>query len=143
MKVLVDTNVWLDVLAHREPFCTESKAALMACIEDDHSIHIAATSLKDIFYLLDKALGNQEAYEAVKSIFEIADIVPIDEFVCKTALHHERPDFEDGLIAAAALAERIDLILSRDRDAFQNLDIPCLAPAEFLAQEGYEEIDFF
>lgn len=140
MKVLVDTNVWLDILAQREPFCAFSKGAIMACINDDHSVYVVATSLKDIFYLMERALGNAKAYEAIEDVLRIATVATVDELVCCSALHHERPDYEDGIIAASAIAEKADCILSRDASAFCGLDIPRYAPAEFLALLGYEEI---
>lgn len=48
MKVLVDTNVWLDLILHRAPFEEDSKGCLMACVEESVDLCVAATSLKDI-----------------------------------------------------------------------------------------------
>ena len=53
-KVMVDTNVWVDIVLNRPDFVEESKGALMACLEDGDKILVAATSLKDIFYLYVK-----------------------------------------------------------------------------------------
>lgn len=142
MKVFVDTNVWLDLLIDREPHFVFSKGAIMACIEDDFPLFTAATSLKDIFYLIDRTLGNEEAYAAIESILEISNIATIDEIVCHKALDLERPDFKDGLIAAAALTEKADCILTRGTRAFCNLSIPSHTPEAFLKAQGYTEIDW-
>lgn len=142
MKVLVDTNVWLDLLIYREAHFAFSKGAIMACIEDNLPLFTAATSLKDIFYLIDRSLGNKEAYAAIEAILEISNIATIDELVCREALQHERPDYEDGIIAAAALTEKASCILTRDTKAFCNLDIPSQTPKEFLEAQGYTEIDW-
>lgn len=142
MRVLADTNVWLDVLTDREPFCFNSKGAIMVCINENIDISVVGTSLKDIFFLVDKAYGHEKAYAAVESILEIADVASVDGIVCKNALELERPDYEDGLIAAAALADKVDLILTRDTNAFKEFDIPKLTPQDFIETQGYEEIPF-
>lgn len=50
----------------------------------------------------------------------------------------EKPDYEDGIIAAAALVERIDAIVSRDVTTFSTLSVPRFTPQEFLEHLGYE-----
>lgn len=142
MKVLFDTNVWLDVITNRQPFYCYSKAALLACIEDEIEIEIVATSLKDIFYLVARNFGAQKAYEAIEQVLSIATIAPADELICSKAIDLERPDYEDGVIAAAAYAEHVGCIVSRDRAAFKSIDIHTYAPEEFLYFQGYEEIEF-
>lgn len=141
MKALVDTNVWLDVILHRQPFDTYSKAFLMACLEDDVEMMIAATSLKDIFYITEKVLDAEAAYGAVESILELASVSAIDELVCNEALSLEKPNYEDGIIAAAAAADGVNFIVTRDESAFIAAKTIHLTPREYLAQAGYEELD--
>jgi len=54
MKVLVDTNVILDVLLKRKPFCKDS--FLIFQLADSGHIEgiLAAVSMTNIFYLLRK-----------------------------------------------------------------------------------------
>lgn len=143
MKVLVDTNIWLDVLMDRAPHDVMSKAALAACINDEVVMLVAATSLKDIFYLVQKQLDAASAYDAVKNVLGIAEIAPTDGLVCKNALNLEHPDYEDGIIAATALTENVDCIITRDASAFESIGVAKHTPEKFLEAQGYEEIDFF
>ena len=53
-KVMVDTNVWVDVILIRPDFVEESKGALMVCLEEGDEVLVAATSLKDIFYFAER-----------------------------------------------------------------------------------------
>ena len=46
MKVLFDTNVWLDIILSREGFREASCAALYDCIDEDDDLCVVATSLK-------------------------------------------------------------------------------------------------
>ena len=141
MGVLVDTNVWLDVLLHRQPFEALSRAMLMACIDDDIPLHVVSTSIMDIFYIMERAHNADAAYRAVESVLTLAAVSPVDAVVCERALDLERPDYEDGIVAAAALADKHDAIVSRDEKAFVDLPIPRFTPQGYLEHLGYEDIE--
>lgn len=53
MKILVDTNVIIDILCKREPFFDDSYNALNKCI-DNHTIIVSASAITDIFYIARK-----------------------------------------------------------------------------------------
>ena len=141
MKILIDTNVWLDVALGREGFSEHSFTALCECIDSNDEAFIAATSLKDVFYIVSRIAGSNAAYRAVDQILEIANAATIDDAICRNALALERPDYEDGLIAASIQAESIDVVITRDKTAFHELGIPVCTPSDFISQRGYELID--
>lgn len=138
MKILVDTNVWLDLILHRAPFEEDSKGCLMACVEESVDLCVAATSLKDVFYIASRCLDADEAYRAIRLILEIATATSVDDLVCRNALELEKPDYEDGIIAAAAIADKVDAIVSRDINAFSALSVPRFTPTELIEHIGYE-----
>lgn len=141
MKVLIDTNVWLDVALGREGFYSASITVLYEFIDEGDEMCIAATSLKDVFFIVARLEGADAAYQAVERIMDLATIIPVDGIVCASALPLERPDFEDGIIAAAAQAEEADLILTRDKEAFATLGIEKMSPVQLMEERGWEEIE--
>lgn len=141
MKVLIDTNVWLDVALGREAFYTTSLTALYEFIDGGDEMCVAATSLKDVFFIVSRLEGADAAYQAVERIMDLATIIPVDGMVCASALPLERPDFEDGIIAAAAQAEEVGLILTRDKEAFAALGIEKMSPVQLMEERGWEEIE--
>ena len=140
-RTYIDTNIWLDVLLDRPLFVEESKSALAACIDCGIELLYAATSLKDIFYLAERSAGPDSAYKAIDVVLGLSRIAQIDSDICSQARRLERPDYEDGIIAASALAEQVDAIISRDEHAFNNLEMPKYTPLEFIELLGYEVID--
>lgn len=140
MKALVDTNVWLDVALDRRPFADDAEGAVGICLLDGIEMVVASTSLKDVFYLVSKLANAEKAYDAVRRILEVATIGSVDRPVCERALSLERPDFEDGIVAAVALAEQCDVIISRDASTFGSLPARRLSPAEFIKDRGYESL---
>jgi len=105
MRVLIDTNIWLDIVLGREEFYDPAFAVLCECIDGDEEMCVAATTLKDVFYIVERLQGAEAAYGAVERMLELARVVAVDDLVCRRALDLERPDYEDGIIAAAAFAE--------------------------------------
>ena len=139
-KVMVDTNVWVDVILNRPDFVEESKGALMVCLEEGDEVLVAATSLKDIFYFAERSAGADAAYRAVELVLDIAMPAQVDALVCHNALALERPDYEDGIVAACMSAERADAIVTRDADSFNKLEVPKYSPGEFIAVRGFKPI---
>lgn len=65
MKILIDTNVVLDLLLEREPF-VENAVALFEQVELGRlEGYIAATTITNIFYILRKSEGREVAFIAI------------------------------------------------------------------------------
>ncbi len=139
-KVMIDTNVWVDVILNRPDFVEDSRGALMICLEEGDEVMIAATSLKDIFYFAAKSAGTDAGYRAVELILDIAELAQVDGVVCREALSLERPDYEDGIVSACIAAERADAIVSRDANSFSALDVPKYSPAGFAEARGFARV---
>lgn len=139
-KVMIDTNVWVDVVLNRPQFVGESKGAIMACLEEGDDLLVAATSLKDVYCFAVKSAGSEAGYKAVQLILEIAQAAQVDGVVCRNALALERPDYEDGIVAACLLAEGADAIVTRDEKSFDGLGVAKYSPHELLAARGYEAV---
>lgn len=140
-SVLVDTNVWVDIVLKRPDFFEESMGSVMACIEEGVRMLVVGTSVKDVFYWAEKSAGADAGYRALDLLFDIAEVAPVDAPVCKRALSLERPDYEDGTVAACAEVEQVDAIVSRDAAAFNEAAVPKFSPQELLAHLGYESVD--
>ena len=139
-KVMIDTNVWVDVVLNRPAFVERSKAALMACLEENIEMLMPATSLKDVFYFATRSAGSDAGYRAIELLLEIATPVQVDAIVCDKAQYLEKPDYEDGIVSACALIEKADAIITRDEGSFNDLNIPKFAPNSFLESLGYKPI---
>ena len=51
MRILIDTNIILDIVQKREPFFADSYRALRKAIEADAECLISASAATDIFYI--------------------------------------------------------------------------------------------
>ena len=139
-KVMIDTNIWVDVVLNRPAFVENSKGALMACIEEGIEMLVPATSLKDIFFFATRSAGSDAGYRSIALLLDVSTPVQVDSIVCDKAQHLEKPDYEDGIVSACALIEKADAIITRDEGSFNNLGIPKYSPESFLESLGYEPI---
>lgn len=133
MRVMIDTNIFLDVLAVREPFYANSKAVLNLCESKKIYGFLSASSVTDIFYLIRRQLHSVElAYKALGSILDIVKVLTVTNENVLDAYIQRAPDFEDCLLATCAKANKCDAIVTRNKRDFLSFGITLLSPEEVL-----------
>jgi len=133
MNVLIDTNVILDAVTGREPYNEHAEKLLLFITEDKLKAFITASSVMDIYYLLNKYLHNKEQVKQVLiklfSEFEIIDVTRRD---CEKAFSLTQNDFEDALLATCAKRNKLDYIITRNLKDFTGSPVEAISPADFL-----------
>lgn len=134
MKVLIDTNVVLDLLLEREPF-VETAIALFEQIERDNLAgYIAATTITNIFYIIRKTEGREVALAAINRLLVGLRFCAVDRQTVETALSLGLKDFEDSIQLACATLTQLDGIVTRDHKDFIGSNLPIYSPTELLNQ---------
>ena len=133
MRVLVETDVILDVLQKREPFFTDSYRALRRALENDAECLISASAATDIFYVLRRSLGSaQQAKEHIDQLAQVVSFADVQGMDIHTALMRAMPDFEDAVVDAVAERSGASYILTRNIKDFTGSVVPAILPADFL-----------
>ena len=132
MKILVDTNVVLDVLFDRKLHSTSS-SKILALIETGKVVGIlCATTITTIHYLSTKTVGRKATLEHIDNILSLFEIAPVNRKVLKSALHSRFSDFEDAVLHESGKISGVQGIITRDQKGFRNSDLPVYSPDEFL-----------
>ena len=77
MKVLLDTNILLDVLEKRMPYFSDSYQVFMKAASNEIEAIIGAGSITDIYYLLKR--NSKDSQQALGLIINMIQIVtPVD-----------------------------------------------------------------
>ena len=132
MKVLIDTNVILDVLCNRTEFVADSSKIWKLCEVEKIEGHISALSVPNIVYILRKELTPQKTKEIIGQlmmIFHIIDLKPSD---LKNAAEMLSADFEDAVQMCCASRIKADYIVTRNIRDFQCGKVLALKPSELL-----------
>lgn len=133
MKLLIDTNVILDILLKREPFFEDSYQAIRTAIDNNDECYISVTAATDIFYILRKALQSAEqAKEYLGSLARLAEFTDVLAVDALDALSSEVADYEDAVVEAVADRIGADYILTRNIKDYLNAKIPAITPTELL-----------
>ena len=133
MKVIVDTNVVLDVLLARKPF-VESAAHVFALAERSTiDAFLCATTITTVDYLLNQSLSRSAAKKALHHLLELFEIAPVNRSVIEEALQSKMVDFEDAVLAHAGNLVSVDAVITRNTKDFQQAPIKALDPIELIA----------
>jgi predicted nucleic acid-binding protein len=127
-RILVDTNVVLDVLLDRQPH-VEASAAVWAVIESNRSEGLlSAHAVTTIHYLIRKELSAAKAKRTCSSILRVFRVAAVDAAVIEDALQLSMSDFEEAVTAAAARLAGCDYIVTRDPKGFRGSPVRPLPP---------------
>lgn len=134
MKVLLDTNVVLDVLLQRGPWLADAEAIRLAGNQGLLECAVTASSLTDIYYIARRLAGKPAARRMVRECLDSLTIVAVDREALELADTLDVDDFEDALQVAAAARHGWDAIITRNASDFAGSPIPVLSPAELVVR---------
>ena len=135
MKLMIDTNVILDVLLERKEFYDASRAVLDLCEDRKISGYVSASSITDIFYLVRRALKNtDQTYEVISSLLEIVGVLNVKGSDVQRAFEKHAKDFEDCLMAESAKSNKCAGIVTRDKKDFQDFGIELYSPEQIVSK---------
>ena len=134
MKILIDTNIVLDLILERQPF-VENATLLFEQIERGHLVgYIAATTITNIFYIIRKLEGREVALAAIHRLLIGLQFCAVDRQTIETGLSLGLKDFEDSIQLACATLDQLDAIVTRDPKDFRNSNLPIYSSTELLKQ---------
>jgi len=140
MRVLLDTDVVLDLILDRHPF-VEAAAELFELHEQGHlDIFVAAITPINIFYITRKNKGLDNARRAVGELLGKVAVCPLDQRILEEGFKIGFKDFEDAVRHASALASELEAIVTRNTKDYRNSTLPIFSPTDFLAKLKSEPI---
>ena len=132
MRVLLDTNIVLDVLLQRLPWQIEAEAILAAVREERLSCSVASLTVANVFYVARRLVGLDRARSIVRECLLTLEIMDVGRRELEIADSFSGTDFEDNLQIAVAITEGLDAIVTRDPGGFRDSPVKVLTPLELL-----------
>ena len=132
-KVLVDTNIVLDVLLKREPFYKDSFVIFQLADSSHIEGFLAAVSMTNIFYLLRKAKKDiDNVYQIMDKLKTLFSVAPVSTTTISEALALRWKDFEDAVQLITARENNVDYIITRNEADYKTSGIPCMSATGFI-----------
>jgi predicted nucleic acid-binding protein len=97
VKILVDTNIILDIALNRKPFVTHATLIWRLAEQRSLTACLSNTSITDIFYIVAKHTDKHTARAFIADILDTFTLVDIDETGFRKALDSTMDDFEDAV----------------------------------------------
>jgi len=135
-RVLIDTNIVIDLLAKREEFYNEAAELFSLSDKKELKMNISSLTFANTNYVLSKQKSRKETREILRKFKALVEIINLDDKIIELALSDEAfSDFEDGIQYYSALKNGVDLILTRNKKDFKNSKIPVMSAKEYLASK--------
>lgn len=133
MRVLVDTNIFLDVLMERGPWVDNSLDVINWCEAHPGDAWIAWHTLSNLWYVGARIVGKRKAGEHIDAILQSFEVAPAHSNAARRARQFNMRDFEDALQAAAALECGAERIITRNTTDYKRSPVAAILPARFLS----------
>lgn len=129
MKLLIDTNIILDMVLKREN-CNISMELFRKIRAFRAEAYITASSVTDLFYIIRKETHNTEhTYVIMENILKLTTILSVTENDVREAFGQKWKDFEDCVQYVTSKNNHINYIITANQKDYPNATLPVLTPA--------------
>ena len=134
MKVLIDLNIFIDVLQKRQEFLKASLQIVKQALTGKLTGCLPAHSVTTGVYICSCHGNGTRKDDALSLILDkrIA-VIPCDRKILLEARKLGFADHEDAVVAVSAKKARCKYIITRNVKDFAGSPVPAITPADFLA----------
>ena len=133
MKVLIDTNIALDVLLKRTPYYEKSAGVLALSEKRKIDAYISASAVTDIYYITRKALKDKRAtIDLLRRLVNVVKVAAVIDDNVRQALELEWDDFEDSIQYVAGESLQVEYVITRNPKDYERGSISVVTPEVFL-----------
>jgi predicted nucleic acid-binding protein len=141
VKILVDVNVFVDVMTKRANWQGSMRALNLARTSPEIEGWTSVLTVPLLYFfrlrMAEEKQARIDAHTAVKGF----DLIPLTVDIVDKALASALPDFEDNIQMMSAETISADHIVTRNKKHFQPASISVLNPEEWLALDAVAELE--
>lgn len=133
MRLLIDTNVVLDVLLKRKPFFEDGVKVLKLSAREDVEEFVSASAITDIYYIANRNLKDKEKVrKLLQMLLKVVLVAGVSAKEINMALESEWSDFEDSVQYSVAVLNEMDGLVTRNTDDYKMAELPVWTPEEVI-----------
>lgn len=134
-KILVDTNIIVDLLSKREDFYLP--ASRLFTLSDNKKVKLSITALTfaNTYYILSRELKPDKVKEVLRKFKLLVNALPLNEKIIDLSLNSDFKDFEDAIQYYTALENNLEIIVTRNLKDFKLSKIPVMTAEAYLAMK--------
>ncbi len=131
-RILVDTNIVIDLLSKREEFYKEAQELFTLSDYKKVALYISSLTVANTHHLLARNYKLDDARKILIKFKVLVQVLPMDDKILELALVSDFKDFEDAIQYHTALENNLDIIITRNKKDFKNSILPILTAQEYL-----------
>ena len=132
LNILIDTNVVLDFILHRQPFYSAAENIVETANLKIISAYVSASSVTDVYYLARREFRDRNlALQLLKNFLKIVKVAAVSEKEIESALNLSWRDFEDAVQYSVAKSNEMDYIITRNIEDFSGGEVAVVTPEDF------------
>ena len=135
MRILVDTNIFLDYLLRREDSWKDALRFFIWCREHKNQTFVTSMSLRDIEYFAHRMTHDKtEANKIINGVYSLCSkVIGVSADSAINALFEDYKDYEDELQVQAAKESMLDAIVTNNTKDYENKGIAIFTPKQIVS----------
>ncbi|MGK7902685.1 MAG: type II toxin-antitoxin system VapC family toxin [Hormoscilla sp.] len=118
MKILLDTNIIIDVALERQPYFQDSEVIVSLVEQGTVEGYISASTFGDFYYIIRKDKGRELTRKFLRKIAGLCQIATVNQAAIEMALNSDFTDLEDAIQYSTAVVNHLDAIVTRNPQDF-------------------------
>jgi predicted nucleic acid-binding protein len=131
MKVLLDTNIIIDVISRRDGY-KNSLQVLRYCETNRFIGFVSTTTVTDTMYILRKHISQPSVRDSLQTLLLIIDVADVIKGDILYAFNCPMKDFEDAVQSSCAKRNKADYIITNNINDFKESIVPAITPPQAL-----------
>ncbi len=130
-KILVDTNIVLDLLAERKKFIKEAQELFTLSDKNEVKIYVSSLTFAKTYYILSQQMKMDIVRKILRKFKVLVEVLPLDDKIIDLSLESDFKDFENAIQYYTAIENEISIIITRNLKDFKTAKIPVLTAKEY------------
>ena len=131
-RLLVDTNIVIDLLTKRDKFLTEAQELFTLSDRKEVKLYVSSLTFANTHYILSQSLKINDSRKILRKFKVLVEVLPMDDKIIDLTLDSDFTDFEDAIQYYTALENNLEIILTRNLKDFKLSKIPVLTAKDYL-----------
>ena len=131
-RLFLDTNIVVDLLEGREPFCYDAAQLFTMAHEKKVELLVSPMTFSTASFLLRKH-GSEGVRNLLSNLRQLVRVTISDERTVDDSIASQFKDFEDAMQYYTALNAKAEIIITRNGKDFTASNLPVMTATEYLA----------
>lgn len=141
MKILVDVNVFIDVITKRANWQGSLRVLSLTRQSSEIEGWTSALTVPLLYFFRLRVTEEKQARVDAQAAVKGFSLVPLTPDIVDKAMASVLPDFEDNIQLISAETVVVDHLITRNKKHFQSTQVSILALEEWLALDAVIEIE--